>query len=343
METFLVSPYPARPKTPWKLTIPEKFFGRRIRKFYRTEAEAWASGPAIVESLRRGGTKALESQSGMSMKSAVREYLATKSNASPNHSSKINRVCAELLRAFPGAVSSITPMDAAKWFASVSGSPTTRAGWHRYASGFFRWCADMEVIPRNPLKSVKAPKAEPKRSLLTPVQLSAILESKMSDPLRAWFLLGAFAGLRSIEVHRMRWEDIDTKTGQIEVRREVSKQSTGLPERIVDFTAPLKKRCNFFKKKSGLIVPQNSLRLYRERERLIDRLNAAESETAEKKIPWSKLPENALRHSFATYHLASGQDAAKTAHQLGHSSTALVLKTYAVPARKADWRAWWRL
>ena len=43
MSAFIVSPYPQRPGTPWKLTIPEKIFGTRIRRFYATEAEAWAA------------------------------------------------------------------------------------------------------------------------------------------------------------------------------------------------------------------------------------------------------------------------------------------------------------
>ena len=339
MSAFLVSPYPQRPATPWKLTIPEKIFGRRIRKFYRTEAEAWAAGPGLMEKLQKGGTDSLSEQraAGMSMRAAVRDYLASKAGRSQTHRDKMEKVCGELLAAFPGAVASVSPMQAARLFAKIEGSPTTRAGWHRYASGFFRWCVDMELIERNPFRRVDAPRAESKRSLLTPAELRAILAAEMSDPLRAWFLLGAFAGLRSIEVHRMRWEDVDAKAGQIEVRREVSKQSSGLPERIVDFTEPLAKRKDFFKGKSGLIVPANSLRVYRERMALIERLNEAGV------VPWSKLPENALRHSFATYHLGRCQDAGKTAHQLGHSSTALVLKTYAVPSRKADWRAWWRV
>ena len=339
MSTFFVTPYPQRPATPWKLTIPEKIFGRRIRRFYSTEAEAWADGPMLLQKLQKGGTDALadEVPAGMSMRAAVRDYLATKRGKSPEYRQKVDRVCGELLAAFPGSVAAVSPMQAARWFDRVEGAPTTRAGWHRYASGFFRWCVDMEIISRNPLKRVVAPKAESKRSLLTPAQLRVILDSEMSDPLRAWFLLGAFAGLRSIEVHRMKWDDIDAKAGQIEVRREVSKQSTGLPERIVDFTEPLAKRREFFKGKSGKIVPGKSLRLYREREKLIERLNE------EGAVPWSKLPENALRHSFATYHLARCQDAGKTAHQLGHSTTALVIKTYAVPARRADWRAWWRI
>ena len=135
----------------------------------------------------------------------------------------------------------------------------------------------------------------------------------------------------------MRWEDVDARAGQIEVRREVSKQSSGLPERIVDFTEPLKKRADFFNKRSGQIVPEHSLRLYRERMRLVEGL----AERGE--LPWTKFPENALRHSYATYHLARGQDAQKTAHQMGHSTSAMVERVYAVPARKADWRAWWRV
>ena len=314
--------------------------GRRVRKFFKTEAEAWAAAPELMEKLQKGGTDALDRESaerGMTMASAVRDYLRMKQGVSEAHMAKMKRVTDGLLEAFRGPVGAVNPMRAAQWFAKVEGAPTTRAGWHRYASGFFGWCVDMELIERNPLRRVSAPKAESKRSLLLPRELRAILKAEMSDELQAWFLLGAFAGLRSIEVHRMRWEDVDAKTGQIEVRREVSKQSSGLPERIVDFTEPLKQRKKFFAGKRGQISRPGSLKLYREREALMAELHEQDL------LPWAALPENALRHSFATYHLARGQDAAKTAHQLGHSSVALVLKTYAVPARKADWRAWWRL
>jgi integrase len=340
MAGYFVSSYPQRPTTPWKLTIPESVAGRRIRRFYATEAEAWAAAPELLEKLRKGGTDALEkekSERGMTITSAVRDYLRTKQGVSEAHMAKMKRVTDALLEAFQGPVSAVSPMRAAQWFAKVEGAPTTRAGWHRYASGFFGWCVDMEILERNPLRRVAAPKAESKRSLLLPRELRTILEAEMSDELRAWFLLGAFAGLRSIEVLRMRWEDVDARAAQIEVRREVSKQSSGLPERIVDFTEPLRRRKKFFTGKKGRISGDGSLKLYREREALIAALHKKDF------LPWPALPENALRHSYATYHLARGQDAAKTAHQLGHSTTALVLRTYAVPARKVDWRAWWRL
>ena len=335
---YFVSPNASRPGT-WKLEIPASVCGSRIRRFFQTEAEAWSAGPELLETLQKSGTDGLKEKDpgGLSMRSAIRDYVATKSKSSEAHRSKVERVCGKLLEEFEGTVANVTPLMAGKWFDRIEGSPTTRAGWHRYASGFFAWCVDMELLDRNPLRKIRAPKAEPKRSLITAGDMAAILDEEMSDELRAWFLLGGFAGLRSIEVRRMRWEDIDEARGEIEVRREVSKQSTGLPERIVDFTEPLTKRAAFFvdDKKKGLILPPASLRIYQERQELIVRLHESG------KVPWSKFPANALRHSFATYHLGRGQDAGKTAHQLGHSTTAMVKKVYAVPSRRADWRAWW--
>jgi integrase len=165
----------------------------------------------------------------------------------------------------------------------------------------------------------------------------ALFEATMTDELRAWFLLGAFAGLRSIEVRRMRWEDIDAEAGEIFIGLDVSKQSSGLPQRIVDFTEPLTRRAEFFKGRTGHIVPPKSLRLYREREKLIARMHK------EKKLPWPALPDNVLRHSFATYHLADCKDPQKTAHQLGHSSAKMVREVYAVPARRSNAQAWWSI
>ena len=335
---YFVTPHTARPGT-WKLEIPASVAGVRIKRFFKSEAEAWAAGPALLEVLQKTGTEGIKekAQGGLSMKSAVRDYISTKRESSQEHKNKIERVCGKLLEAFEGPVANVTPLQAGRWFEAIEGSPTTRAGWHRYASGFFAWCVDMELIDRNPLKRIKPPKAEAKRSLVTAAEMATVLAEEMSDELRAWFLLGGFAGLRSIEVRRMRWEDVDSARGEIEVRREVSKQSSGLPERIVDFTEPLTKRAAFFvgDNKKGLILPPHSLRIYQERQALILRLHEAG------KLAWSQFPENALRHSFATYHLGRCQDAGKTAHQLGHSSTAMVRRVYAVPSRRADWRAWW--
>ena len=79
--------------------------------------------------------------------------------------------------------------------------------------------------------------------------MKSLLNAPMGDDVKALVLLGGFAGLRTVEVARMNWEDSDTKTKQIHVRPEVSKQHDGMLQRIVDMTEPLVKRKKFFEKK----------------------------------------------------------------------------------------------
>jgi integrase len=102
-------------------------------------------------------------------------------------------------------------------------------------------------------------------------------------------------------------------------------------DRIVDMTEPLIRRKKIFTGKKGRIVPGSARAFYEERRRLAVKLG------------WDGFPENSLRHSFATYHLARCKSAPLTAFQMGHSSPAMVQRVYAVPAARADEKAWWRI
>jgi integrase len=196
---------------------------------------------------------------------------------------------------------------------------------------FFNWCVKMDLLDRSPFRAVDCPRARARKDILDADSMRALLAAKMSDSMRASILLGGFAGLRSIEVQRMDWEDIDVKAGQVYVRPEVSKQHHGMMDRIVDFTEPLTRRKKFFTGKRGRIVLGSARAFYEERRRLAANLE------------WDGFPENSLRHSFATYHLARCKSAPLTAFQMGHSSPAMVQRVYAVPAARADEKAWWRI
>ena len=54
-------------------------------------------------------------------------------------------------------------------------------------------------------------------------------------------------------------------------------------------------------------------------------------------------PNNALRHSFASYHLADTQDAAKTALQLGHAESRTLFAHYRELVRPKDTKAFWKI
>jgi hypothetical protein len=57
----------------------------------------------------------------------------------------------------------------------------------------------------------------------------------------------------------------------------------------------------------------------------------------------TKWPENGLRHSFASYHLAKFQDAARLALDMGHSSTKMIFSNYREVVRPEEAERYWNI
>ena len=330
-QPFIVSHYPARPRSPWKLELRASFYGKKIRRFFPSEAEAFAEGNSLVATIREKGTQGIYGEDGMSVAQALRMWSVEAEGKSKSHADKIAATVKQLSLVLKGPVARVEPLTIDRWLKSLGGSETSKAMWFRYARMFFKWAYRMRFIDRSPLDGLRPPRATPGRNILTPEQMKELLKAPMGDDVKALVLLGGFAGLRTVEVARMNWEDIDTKTKQIHVRAEVSKQHEGMLERVVDMTEPLMKRRKFFEKKKGRIVA-NSMEALHERRRKVALA-----------LGWEGWPDNALRHSFATYHLGRCGNAGLTGYQMGHTSPAMVQRVYAVPAVRADWRAWWRI
>lgn len=326
---FSVTPFPSRKRTPWKLEIRASFAGRKVRRFCGTEAEAWTLGAQLVDAIRSHGLSSLETQrAGLPMQSACAAFEAQQKGMSLSHTNKTAQICRMLREAFP--VVEVTPAEISAWFAKLPGSETTRAMYYRYVRMFFRWAKKMRFVESDPSEVLRAPKAAVGRNFLTPAKMSELLGAEMPAWMRACLLLGAFAGIRTEELMRMEWQDIDTEAGTVEVRPGVMKDSGGFLERIVDFTAPLEKRKAELKGE-GKLVPIRQRDFHHLRDAIVA------------KLKWPGWPDNCLRHSFATYHLAESKNAGKTAYQMGHTSPSMVLRVYAVPARKADAAAWWAI
>lgn len=330
-QPFIVSHYPTRPRSPWKLELRASFYGKKIRRFFQSEAEAFSEGNALVATIREKGTQGLYGEDGMSVAQALRMWSVEAEGKSKSHADKIAATVKELSEVLKGPVARVEPLAIDRWLKTLGGSETSRAMWFRYARMFFRWCYRMRFVDRSPLDGLRPPRATPGRNILTPEQMAALLKAPMGDDVKALVLLGGFAGLRTVEVARMNWEDIDTKTKQIHVRPEVSKQHDGMLQRIVDMTEPLVKRRKFFEKKTGRIVTSSVEALHERRRKVALALG------------WQGWPDNALRHSFATYHLGRCGNPGLTAYQMGHTSPAMVQRVYAVPAVRADWKAFWRI
>lgn len=57
----------------------------------------------------------------------------------------------------------------------------------------------------------------------------------------------------------------------------------------------------------------------------------------------SEWPENALRHSFASYHLAHFKNAAALALEMGHTNSGMIFNHYRELVKPAAAKAYWNI
>ena len=319
----------SKPQSPWCCD----FFahGKRVRKFFASEELAWGEGARLTKLVESKGTEGLTApEGGITVLAGLRVWAVDVDARSDSHRQKVEIFTKAFGKAFRGAATDIQPAALRRWVKGRSDNGNTQAMYYRYARSFFSYLKANRLIADDPMEAVPAPKTSPARNILTPAQMKALLTLDLPDPVRALLLLGGFAGLRTEEVLRMSWDNVDTKTGQIHVPPGVMKDSGGYDQRIVDFTEPLKRRLAWLKDREGKIIPMASETFHSHKRRAC--------------LPvLSEWPDNCLRHSFATYHLARGKSASLTAFQMGHTSAAMVQRVYAVPATRSNWQAWWAI
>jgi integrase len=216
------------------------------------------------------------------------------------------------------------------WMAAKQWSLRTRLNYFTDLRNLFGFAVRRGYRSTNPLLSLEKPSVTEKSpGILTVEQASALLaaatagEGEMLPPVA----LGLFAGLRTAELELLDWRNVDLKERNIHVPPEISKTREGRDVAISDnLFAWLKTRA----KASGKVAPPKSYDW-----RLSQK--ATEAGIAD----W---PKNALRHSFASYHLKHHSNAPLTASMLGHQgSTQTLFRKYQKRVTPADAAAFWKL
>lgn len=343
-EEFIVVPYGDQGKShlEYKLEIRASFAGKRIRRFFSDKGAAITEGNSLVKQIKDHGVKSVDN-AGLTTRKAVEWFLSRPKllKASKKHQSDTKAVLDLLVNDVGGKqVEHVTAEEIEK-IVNIPDNETTQANYFAKLHMMFRALDRFEKISKNPMKALDKPVTKPRRNILTPAEMKKTLEAqgKIPDWLHVCNLLGGFPGLRTCEMLRMDLKDINVTSGQIHVTDEAAKDTNTdeYDDRIVDFTPQLIRRKPFLRKfikeqlAAGItkLVPVNEDAFYDARKRLV------------KLLRWEEWPDNCLRHSAATYKLAECGNAAVVANMLGHkSSIRLVTKTYAVPAKKADWKAW---
>jgi integrase len=177
----------------------------------------------------------------------------------------------------------------------------------------------------NPIAKIRKPKTpDAPIEVFTPEQLQALLNA--AEPSILPFLaIGAFAGLRHAEIGRLDWNEVKLDRNFIEVTALKSKPAS---RRLVTIQPNPKAWLTPLARPSGKAQPPNAGKL---------------REAAQLRAGIGKWSTNALRHSFASYHLAEFQDAPALALQMGHTTTAMLFAHYREVVTPESAEAYWQI
>ena len=204
----------------------------------------------------------------------------------------------------------ITQEGVQQYIDSLSVGPVSKNNVLRMLRNLFAVAIKLEKAQSNPVDGVDNLKTVSKPvSILTPEELKTWL-ANAPENLVAPLAIQAFAGLRTAEVLRLDWREVRIDRGHIEITAENAKSSR---RRLVQITPNLAKWIRPRAQLSGSVVPLVSYR---------------EAKTDSWQQSFDRRQSNDLRHSFASYHLALHQDAAKTALELGHSTPTILFQHY---------------
>lgn len=212
---------------------------------------------------------------------------------------RIQRFCDD----FPSkSVAEITTQDVDNWLGGLGLAPVTRNTFRRDLRTLFSFAMTRRYCVENPvIGSSKAKEVGGDIEILTVEQVASLLESASDTTLPFW-ALGAFAGLRSAELERLDWTQLDFESNFLEVKARNSKSAR---RRLVTIQPNLQAWLSPYRHSSGPICPKNPRKLL-EADR--DRAGLLEN--------W---PKNALRHSFGSYHLEHFRNAPALALEMGNS------------------------
>jgi integrase len=265
----------------------------------------------------------------------VDELLKVKEadGASERYLSDLRSRLTQFSESFNGTpVAEITSAQVDEWLRSLSDketgkrlAATTRNNFRRVLIVAFNFAHEHGYCAGNPAeKSAKAKVIESTVGILTVEQTARLLECAARE-LVPYVAIAAFAGLRRAELEQLDWREIDLQSGLVEV---TAKKAKSARRRFVRIRPNLKKWLQPYARLSGNVTPPK----YRE---LLD--------TARETAKIGEWPHNALRHSFASYHLAHFNDAAAVALELGHTNSNLVFQHYRQLVKPEQAERYWKI
>lgn len=236
----------------------------------------------------------------------------------------------------------ITAKDIAAALDEVTSGPTRWKTGLRNISAVLGDVVKKGLLEKNPAAAVHVSRSVEKSdddvSIYTPEELTALFaackdypkgeDDRLCAGCTIPFAVQAFAGIRPEEITKLRWEDISLELENIRVGPSIAKKLYRRNVRIQPTLAAWLKTIPEEKRK-GKIVPA------RWRYKAAKVRIAAGIDGREK--------QDALRHSFGTYMLATENDLALLKSDMGHSHMAVFFEHYHKAMTKAEAMPYWQV
>ena len=214
--------------------------------------------------------------------------------------------------------------------AGKKASPRTVKNYLSTLSALLNFGIEQDYLYKNVTGKVKLAKYKAPVHICKPEELESLLEHGCHH-VQAWIMFGAFGGLRSSEIHRMKWEDVRLDENQFFIGGTKNENA----ERFVELTAPLKAYCKDMlegdKPAKGLVFGG-----------LSDAQLQKLMELTYKKAG-CRIKPNALRHSYGSHHLVAFQKPEITATEMGHVSPTQTFTAYRKAVLKSQGEEFWKI
>jgi integrase len=228
-------------------------------------------------------------------------------------------------KAFNVEVRQLTPADARDFMNGLKFSARSFNNHRRTLQTFFKFCQAHGWLSKETdlLESVgKRRESLADIEIFTPAELRRILHA--ATPKTApCIALQAFAGVRSEELLRLTWADLERRKGFIEITAGKAKTAQ---RRLVPISLNLTQWLTVAPHRDERVWPHSKPYLF----------EAMRDATAKAKVEWKA---NGLRHSFISYRLAANKDVAAVALEAGNSPT-MIFRHYRELATEEEAKDW---
>jgi integrase/recombinase XerD len=289
-------------------------------------------GVTLVDAAREWARHHVVQSAGL--KDAVAQYLRDQEDAGlrPRSLQSIRTCVDRLAEHFDGEqVHSITTERLVAFLDAKKVKGPTRNNMRRDLSAFFAWAMRKNQATHNPASGIDVVRTDEKLpSILTPKQVEALFRAAQDHGKELIPLLAieTWAGIRPSEAQQLEWSHVLWEQKLIRVTPQASKVRQ---QRFVDAHPTLLAWLKAYPGE-GRLAP----RKWRQLAELL-------REVRRKAGLQDGWVADALRHSYATYHLAMFEDPGKTALQMGHRGTATLFRHYRGLATKADAEKFWNI